>query len=210
MQKLTPGPGLCDWGTLDLPRKGFLERDCFCSDSELSPPSSSSFFFPPIENLPLQHQPPASFAYMHLVIFLRVVLNMLPVLPAPFSPGGELPPPILPSAFALTMYELRVFMLGHVHHHVFTLRRQSGHCTSDSSHCSLFPSLMSRYFPRWKKIILPVVKCNSISHLHSLPELLDTKRSILLSSFLRSSCPPTWPPSPVFRSNPCKPTGECP
>ena len=158
IQKLTPGPGLCDWGTLDLPRKGFLERDCFCSGSELSPPSSSSFFFPPIENLPLQHQPPASFAYMHLVIFLRVVLNMLPVLPAPFSPGGELPPPILPSALALTRDIYELFKLGHVHHHVFTLRRQSGHCTSDSSHCSLFPSLMSRCFPRLKKIIIPEVK----------------------------------------------------
>ena len=102
MQKLTPGPGLCDWGTLDLPKKGFLERDCFCSASELSPPSSSSFFLPPIENLALQYQPMVSFVIMYLVIFLRVVLNMLPVLPGPFSPGGELPPPSLPSAFALT------------------------------------------------------------------------------------------------------------
>ena len=102
MLELTPGPGLCDWGTLDLPKKGFLERDCFCSGSELSPPSSSSFFLPPIENLALQYQPMVSFVIMYLVIFLRVVLNMLPVLPGPFSPGGELPPPSLPSAFALT------------------------------------------------------------------------------------------------------------
>ena len=108
MKKLTPGPGLCDWGTRDLPRKGFLERDCFCSASELSPPSSSSFFFPPIENLPLQHQTSASFVKMYLVIFLRVVLNMLPVLPTPFSPGGELPPPNFPSALALAR-DLNVF-----------------------------------------------------------------------------------------------------
>ena len=58
---LTPGPGLCDWGTLDLPRKGFLERDCFWSGSEVSPPSSSSFFFPPIENLAHGHKTEVSF-----------------------------------------------------------------------------------------------------------------------------------------------------
>ena len=149
MQELTPGPGLCDCGTLDLPRKGFLERDCFCSGSELSPPSSSSFFFPPIENLAFQHQPVVSFVIMYLVIFLRVVLNMLPVLPGPFSPGGELPPPNLPSAFALT--ELYSFKLSHIHHQVssFTLTMQSDRCTNDLSHCLPFPFLMSRCFPRW-------------------------------------------------------------
>ena len=100
-EQLTPGPGLCDCGTLDLfPKKGFLERDCFCSDSELSPTSSSSFFFPPIENLRLI-LPRKSFFLCYLVIFLRVVLNMLPVVPGPFSPGGEFPPPPLPSVLAL-------------------------------------------------------------------------------------------------------------
>ena len=79
------GPGLCDLGTRDLPRKGARDLDFDSGGGagfvNLSSLSCSGFFLSPMENM---------------VIFLRVFLNMLP-----FS-GGELLPPESP-LFALEL-----------------------------------------------------------------------------------------------------------
>ena len=144
LDSVTGGPWTC-------PGKDFLSETAFdLFPSSRHPPRHLSFFL----QLRTWHTgiKQKSVSKKHLVIFLRVDLNILPVLPGPFSPGGELPPPNLPSALALGggfRLRIQVFLPAPRCWLRFTLTKQSVHCTIDLSHCWLFPSPRFRCCPRW-------------------------------------------------------------